>query len=93
MLAGHLGAVDYRRYLRHSHAGNYPGGADCAGPDADLYGVGAGCNQILGRFSRRDIARNDFYIIGGFYLLYGIDNILRMAVGGIDHNNIHIRRY
>ncbi len=93
MLMCSFNAVNYRGYLRHSHAGNNSCGADCAGPDADLDCVGAGCYQILGSLGGRDIARNHVDIIIGFYFLYGVDNVLRMAVCGIDYDNIRIGCY
>ncbi len=51
-----LHRVEHGGQLRHAHARHHARGADRAGADADLDRVGAGVDQRLGAFARRDVA-------------------------------------
>ena len=84
-----LAAVHDRRDLRDARAGYDPGGADGAGPDADLDRIGARPDEVLGGFGRRDVAGHEVEI--GILLLDGldrVDNALGMAVGRVNDHDV-----
>ncbi len=67
-------------------------GADGAGTDADLDRVGAGVDQLLGGVGGGDIAGDHVDLVVAFHLLDGIDDVLGVAVGGIDADHVDICR-
>ena len=84
-----LDRVGDRGELRHADTGDDARGADRARPDADLDGVGAGIDQRLGAFGGGDIAGDHLH--GVRHALdagHGIEHAARMAVGGIDDDEI-----
>ena len=54
-----LAGVEDGGDLRHADAGDDAGGADGAGTDADLDGVGAGVDEVAGAFGGGDVAGDD----------------------------------
>ena len=90
-LAADLGTVHDGGDLGHAHAGDDAGGADGAGPDADLDRVGAGVDQVPGGVGRGDVAGDDVDLEALLDLLDRVDDVLRVAVGGIDADDIDIR--
>ena len=86
-----LAQFDDRGDLRDADAGDDSGRTDRAGPDADLHGVCPCGDQVLRSLGGRNITRNHVDIIFGFDFLDRLNDVLRMAVGGIDHDNIDIR--
>ena len=84
-----LGGFEDGRQLRHAHARHHAGGADRAGPDADLDGVGAGIDQRAGALSRGHVARHHL-ARSWTELLHPRHRLAStprgMAVRGIDHD-------
>src|ERR1700722_8423874 len=84
-----LDRVHDRGQLRHADAGHNPGGADRAGTDPDLDRIGAGIDQRLRTFLRRDIAGDDLHGIGE--PLDAVDRFQHprgMAVRGVYHDEV-----
>lgn len=78
--------------LRNAHTGHDARGADGAGPDAHLHGVGAGLQHGAGAFIGRHVARDELAIReraldGG----HGIQNVLGVAVRGVEHEHVNAR--
>jgi len=69
-------------------AGDDARGADRTGADADLDRIGAGGDEIGGAIAGGDVAGDDVDVVGGFDRAHGVDDVLRMAVGGIDDDDI-----
>ncbi len=90
VLCGGLCAVDYGGHLRHADAGDYPRGADCARSDADFDGVGAGFYKVLRGLSGGDISGDDVDVVLLLYFFDGIDDVLGVAVGGIDYDQVNV---
>ena len=79
-------------HLRNAHTGHDARGADGAGPDAHLHGVGAGLQHGAGAFIGRHVARDELAIReraldGG----HGIQNVLGVAVRGVEHEHVNAR--
>ena len=88
-LARHLDRFEQRGELRHADAGHHARGADRARADADLDRVRAGIDQRLGAVAGRHIAGNDLHRIRlQLDAAHRVEHELRMAVGGIDHDQI-----
>ena len=88
-LVGNGFAIHDGRQLRHAHAGHHPGGADRTRPDADLDAVNAGFDQLFRALGGADIAGNDLGVLEiALDHLHGPDDIGRMAVRGINDDDI-----
>src|SRR5690606_2207256 len=75
--------------LGYAHTGNDAGGADRTRADADLDGVGACFDQRTCGFARGDVSAHDLDV--GIVLLdpaHALDHALRMAMRGIDDDDI-----
>ena len=59
-----VGAVQHRGQLRHADAGDEPGRAREAGPDADLDGVGAGRGEVAHAVGGGDVAGDHLGLAG-----------------------------
>ena len=78
-----------RGQLRHADPGHDPGGADGAGPDADLDRIGAGIDQRLGTVGRGHVAGDDLGIIAQpLGLLDPLQHALGMAMRRVDHQHV-----
>ena len=77
---GRLDRVHDGGELRHADAGDDARGADRARPDADLDRVGAGIDQRLGAFARRDVAGDDCTALDSF--LTRVDALQHAARNG-----------
>ena len=62
VLVGYLERIHNRRYLWNTDTGNDTGRTDGARSDTDLYAVGAGLDEGLGRLTGRDITCDDLKI-------------------------------
>ena len=89
---GRLGGLDGCHdgcQLRHAYTGHDAGGADRAWTDTDLDGIRTGINQCLGAAGGGDIAGHDTNgVRHGLDLGHRIENALRMAMCGIDDDQI-----
>ena len=84
-----LDRIHDRGELRHADAGDDAGGADRARTDADLDRVGAGIDQRLGAFGGGDIAGDHLHRIRhALDAGHGVEHAPRMAVRGVDHDEI-----
>ncbi|MDT4878767.1 hypothetical protein FQZ97_1143900 [compost metagenome] len=76
--------------MRNTDTGNDAGGADRARTDADLDGIRARVDQCAGGFGGGHIAGDD---AGGIALaldaFHGLGDAHRMAVSGVDDEEIH----
>ena len=92
VLPRHLDRLEQRGELRHADAGDDARGADRAGADAHLDRVGARVDQRLGAVARRHVAGHHLH---GVRLQLDaadlIEHELRMAVRGVDHDQIGAR--
>src|SRR5450830_1420183 len=77
------------RDLRHADTSDDTRGADRARADADLDRVSAVFDQRLGGSSGSDIAADNFHLrVFGLDPLDAVQDALRVAVGGIDHQHV-----
>ena len=94
ILGGGAGGLIDGGDLRHADARHYTGGADGAGPDADLDAVGARFNEGLGTGGGGNVA-GDEGDIGVKALDAGnrLEDVLAVAVGAVQRQYIHLGRY
>ena len=86
---GGLGRLEDGAELRYAYTGHDAGRADRTGADTYLYAVGAGLDEEAGSVGSGDIAYHYIYIrIRSLHLLKGVDHVLAMAVGRIDHHSV-----
>ena len=88
-LFGDGGRLLNSRDLRHANAGNHPRSADRAGPNADLYGVGPGGNQVRTSLGGRHVAGHNVYVPVLLDPPYGLHHVGRVAVGAINDQDVH----
>ena len=87
-----LRARQDRRDLGHADAADDARRADRSRAHADLDRVGAGRDQIAGRFLGGDVSDNEFqFREPPLHFLHGFDHARRMAVRRIDRDHIHFR--
>src|SRR5262249_44554315 len=81
--------VEDRRELWHADAGDDAGGADRAGPYADLDGVGAGLDEGARPLGGGDVAGDDLRIVRELAdPAHRLEHALRMAVRRVDHEHV-----
>ena len=91
-LRSRLGRFQDRRELRDAHARDDARRADRTRADADLHGIRTGIDQRPGAGGRRHVAGDDLNGIGEFLDARDrIQNLLGMAMRGIDHHAIDTR--
>jgi hypothetical protein len=89
VLLRRLDRFEQRGELRHADARHNAGGADGARTNADLDRIGAGIDERLGTVGGRDIAGDDLHGIRmPFDAAHLVEHERRMAMGGIDHDQI-----
>ena len=87
-----VGALAHGGELRHADARDEPSGARESRPDPDLDGIRAGGGQVTDAVARRDVARHDLDAgPGSLQLRHGLDRSIRMAVGDVEHEGVHLR--
>ena len=84
-----LGSLVNRGDLRHADAGNDPAGADRPRPDAYLDGVGPRVHQGFRALGRGHVAGDHVDLVAALEPAHRVDDIARMAVRRIDHQDIH----
>ncbi len=89
VLGGGAGGLGDGGDLRHAGAGDHACGADGAGADADLDGVGAGVDEGLGAVVGGDVAGEESYV-GEALLDFadGFEDAGGVAVGGVDGEGV-----
>src|SRR6185503_4876216 len=80
-----------RSDLRHADARDDARGADGARPDADLDAVRAVLDERLGALARADVAADDLDLVFLLYPGHAVENPLRMAMRGVDHQHVDPR--
>ena len=79
----------HSRQLRHTDTGHNTCGADAAGSDTHLDGVGASLGQHNGSLARGDIAHHHIdFGIHAFHLLQGFDHTDAVSVRRVDDNGV-----
>ena len=68
---------------------DHASGADAAGTDSHLHGVGPGFHQSFGRLGGRDISGCDIHEVPFLEFDHGLQNIGAVAVGCVDDQDIH----
>ena len=91
VLVSYLERIHNRGYLRNTDTGNDTGRTDGARSDTDLYAVGAGLDEGLGRLTGRDITRDDLKIRE--LLLQHADalqNVCTMAMCRVENDDVYM---
>ena len=71
--------------------GHDAGGADGAGPDADLDGVGSGLDEVLGGGGGGDVAGHELEVgVGLLDVGDHVEHAARVAVGGVHDDDVHL---
>ena len=89
-LAGSAAAVHDGGHLRHAHTGHDAGGADGAGANAHLDGVGTGFEHGAGTFVGGHVTCHQLAVgVRGLDLADGLEHVQGMTVGGVQDEHVH----
>src|SRR6266850_756299 len=88
-LGERFGDVLDRGDLRHADSRDDAGGADRAGPDADLHAVRAVVDQRPRAVAGADVAAHHLHLrVARLDPLHAVEHALGMPVGGVDHEHV-----